>query len=44
MLQSSLGDPGSEQFSQHSPDIINGCDVQTQNKIELKSKVNFKLH
>ena len=32
------------QFSQQSPDIINGSDVQTQNKIELKSKVNFKLH
>lgn len=31
-------------FSQQSPDIINGSDVQTQNEIELKSKVNFKLH
>lgn len=33
-----------KQYSQHSPDIINGPDVQTQNKIELKSKVNFKVH
>lgn len=44
MLHSSLRVLAQKWFSQHSPDIMNGPDVQTQNKIELKPKLNFKLH